>query len=100
MLYLNAHTTLIGSSMQESEIRLAIEQKVGSTDYKIWTIGITDDPERRKTEHDAKGESTTYWKDWKADTETIARNVETLFLSRGMKGGTGGGDHPTYVYVF
>jgi hypothetical protein len=86
--------------MQESEIRQAIEQKIGDTDCKIWTIGITDDPVRRKTEHDAKNESTTYWKDWKADSETIARSVEKYFLDKGMKGSTGGGEHPTYVYVF
>lgn len=86
--------------MQESEIVQAIEQKIGSTGYKIWTVGITDDPKRRKTEHDTKGDSTTYWKDWKADSETVARNVEKHFLDRGMKGSTGGGEHPTYVYVF
>ena len=66
--------------MQESEIRQAIEQKIGDTDCKIWTVGITDDPARRKSEHDAQGEDTKYWKDWKADTETIARNVEKHFL--------------------
>jgi hypothetical protein len=86
--------------MQESEIIEAIQHKIGSTDPKIWTIGITDDPERRKTEHDGRGENTKYWKDWKADTETIARNVEQHFLGKGMKGGPGGGERPTYVYVF
>jgi len=86
--------------MQELEIVQEIEQKVGKTDYKIWTIGITDDPERRKSEHNSEGENTTYWKDWKADTETIARNIEKHFLDKGMKGKTGGGEHPTYVYVF
>lgn len=90
----------MGSPMQESAIIRAIEQKIGSTDIKIWTIGVTDDPQRRKAEHDANGESTTHWTDWKADTETIARNVEKYFLDKGMKGGTGGGEHPIYVYVF
>jgi hypothetical protein len=85
--------------MQESEIRQAIEQKTGKN-YNIWTIGITDDPGRRKAEHDAKGENTKSWKEWKADTETIARDVEEYFLAKGMKGGIGGGEHPTYVYVF
>jgi hypothetical protein len=84
--------------MQESEIKEQIQQSV--SDYKMWTIGITDDPVRRKVEHDGKGENTKFWKDWKADTETIARNVEAYFLDKGMKGGTGGGDHPTYVYIF
>jgi hypothetical protein len=84
--------------MQESEIILAIS--LGRTSYRLWTIGITDDPKRRKSEHDANGEDTKAWSDWKADTETIARNVEKYFLDKGMKGSTGGGEHPTYVYVF
>jgi hypothetical protein len=84
--------------MRESEIVQAIEQSV--TDYKLWTIGITDDPVRRKAEHESKGENTKYWKEWEADSEAIARNVESYFLNKGMKGGTGGGEHPTYVYIF
>jgi hypothetical protein len=84
--------------MQESEIIQAIEKSV--TDYKLWTIGITDDPERRRAEHDNVHDNTKYWKHWKADTENIARNVEKYFLAKGMKGSTGGGEHPTYVYIF
>jgi len=86
--------------MQESEIIAAIQAKVGSTRYGIWTIGITDDPQRRRTEHENNREDTKHWSDWKADTEAIARTVEQYFLDKGMKGGTGGGEHPTYVYVF
>jgi len=84
--------------MQESELIQAIS--LGRTNYRLWTIGITDDPKRRRPEHDAQGEDTKSWRDWKADTEAIARNVEKYFLDRGMKGSTGGGEHPTYVYVF
>jgi len=84
--------------MLESELIQAIS--LGRTNYRLWTIGITDDPKRRRPEHDARGEDTKYWTDWKADTEAIARNVEKYFLDRGMKGSTGGGEHPTYVYVF
>ena len=86
--------------MQESEIKQAIQQKIGQTKYDIWTIGITDDPHRRKFEHDNKRQDTNYWKDWKADTEAIARNLEKHFIDNGMKGGTGGGEDPTYVYIF
>lgn len=86
--------------MNESELNSAIEAKIVSTEYSIWTIGITDDPKRRRDEHEAEGETIAYWSDWKADTETITRNVEAHFLDKGMKGGTGGGEHPTYVYVF
>ena len=85
--------------MKEDEIKQEIEGRVNhakKVDYKIWTIGITDDPERRREEHN----DPKYWKHWKADTETIARNVEKYFLDKGMKGDTGGGNTPNYVYIF
>lgn len=80
--------------MNESEIKGAIEKIVYY--YSAWTIGITDDPERRRTEHGNPG----VWHQWEADTETIARNVETYFLGKGMKGAPGGGEHPNHVYIF
>lgn len=86
--------------MNEADLKAAIQKKAGSVEYKYWYIGITDDCARRRKEHEAEGKSCTYWSDWKADTETIARSVEAYFIDKGMKGGTGGGEHPTYVYVF
>ena len=80
--------------MSKSEIIEAIEKSVSN--YLAWTIGITDAPKRRKSEQG----NPRYWRYWKADTETIARNVEKHFLYKGMKGGGGGGDHPTFVYMF
>ena len=80
--------------MNKSEIIEAIENFVSN--YLDWTIGITDDPERRRSRHG----NPMYWHDWKADTETIARNVEKHFLDKSMTGGGGGGDHPNFVYIF
>jgi len=80
--------------MNESEIIEAIKKNV--TFYSAWTIGITDDPDRRRIEHG----NPAHWYHWRADTETIARNVEKYFLDKGMKGATGGGEHPNYVYIF
>jgi len=80
--------------MNESEIKKAIEGHVST--YSVWTIGITDDPERRKGEHG----NPAVWYEWKADSEDIARNVEKYFIDKGMQGGGGGGDHPNYVYIF
>lgn len=80
--------------MNEAEIKAEIE-KVVST-YNIWTIGITDDPERRRGEQG----NPKYWHYWKADTEGIARSVEKYFLDKGMKGDVGGGKSPNYVYIF
>ncbi len=86
--------------MNESGLKSAIEAKKGLSSYSSWTIGITDYPKRRRDEHEAEGKNVKYWSDWNADNETIARNVEAYFIDKGMNGGTGGGEHPTYVYVF
>jgi len=78
----------------ESAIKAAIEKIV--THYSVWTIGVTDDPNRRRTEH---GNPNT-WYQWDADTEDAARNVEAYFIAKGMKGATGGSGRADYVYIF
>ena len=40
----------------------AIEAKRSDTSYSIWTIGITDDAERRRKEHERDGHDVRYWK--------------------------------------
>jgi len=94
------HLSCLEAKMSESEIKSAIERKVGSSGYSIWTIGITDNPSERREAHKNAGENIAYWSEWKADSETVARNVEKYFLGKKMKGGSGGGKNPTYVYVF
>ncbi len=82
-----------------AEIKAAIEKLVKSTKskkYSIWTVGVTDDPKRRKAEH----ENTKAWRQWNAGSETAARNVEKHFLGKGMKGGGGGPGKADYVYIF
>ena len=79
----------------ESAIKSAIEGIVGGK-YSLWTIGVTDDPVRRRSEHG----NPNNWHQWNADTETDARNVERYFLDKGMKGGTGGIGRADYVYIF
>jgi hypothetical protein len=61
-----------------------------------YITGITIDPDRCKTEHDIP----VRWHQWEADTETIARNIERHFITKGMKGDIGGGLNPTWVYIF
>ena len=79
----------------ETDIKVAIERVVGGK-YSIWTIGVTDDPNRRRIEHGNPGA----WIQWDADTETAARNVEKYFLDKGMKGAPGGAGRADYVYIF
>ncbi len=79
----------------EGEIKQEIERIVNGK-YSLWTIGVTDDPSRRRQEHG----NPKYWHQWDADTEQQARNVESYFLNKGMKGGTGGMGKADYVYIF
>ena len=71
-----------------------------SDKYRHWTIGITDDLKMRKQEHESDGKDVTYWNGWPADSEKVARTVEKYFKDKKMNGGTGGGQNPTYVYIF
>lgn len=66
------------------------------THYSVWTIGITDWPDRRKGEHG----NPAAWYQWDAVTETSARKIEKYFIEKGMGGATGGGISPNYIYIF
>lgn len=84
--------------MNEASIIAAIESIVST--YSVWYIGVTDNPSERKQGHKNNNEDVSNWKQWLADTENIARDVEKYFLARGMKGDTGGGKDPHYVYIY
>lgn len=64
--------------------------------YSGWTIGVTDKPTQRKSEHGDPGS----WHQWNADSETDARAIESHFIDKGMKGGSGGLGSADYVYIF
>ena len=83
----------------EIEIKSNIVSKVGTTNYSIWKIGITADPDRRRQEHARDGKDTSHWSNWLADSEMIAREAERYFVEKGMKGDVGGGVNPRYVNV-
>ena len=79
----------------EQQIKAEIERIVRGM-YSIWTIGVTDDPVRRRREHD----SPTTWHQWDAYTEATARRIEQHFLAKGMNGAPGGRGDADYVYIF
>ncbi len=80
--------------MDKKTIIDEIKNKV--TTYSSWQIGITDDLQRRKGEHD----NPEHWRSWIADSEDDARSIEKYFLDKGMKGDIGGGISPNKVYIF
>ena len=82
--------------MTEPALILAVEIARGGLGYEAWTIGITDDPGRRKAEHG----NPASWRSWQADSELTARRVEQGCRDQGMKGSPGGGTAPTSVYNF
>ena len=72
-----------------------IESRVNKY-YRMWHIGITDNPDERKSGHG----NPPGWTVWKADSENDARSIEKNFLDKGMQGGDGGGKTPDHVYIF
>ena len=86
--------------MTKQEIIDAIEKKRSNSQYSSWTIGVTDDPATRKSQHESKGKDVSSWKHWKTDSEQIGRDVERYFLAKGMQGDDGGGGNAGYVYIF
>lgn len=54
--------------MDAQSIISGIKVRVGNDWYGLWTIGVTDDPDRRKKEHDDDRKNTFRWSVWNADT--------------------------------
>ena len=84
--------------MNESTIVAEIEYTVDNSgvNYSAWTIGVTDNPSERKTQHG----NPAAWFQWNPDGEKDARRIVDHFLDKGMKGGTGGLGDANYVYIF
>ncbi|WP_428324358.1 hypothetical protein [Nitrosopumilus sp.] len=84
--------------MNYDELITAIDSVVKNvnTAYHQWTIGITDRPTERKSEHD----DPRTWQIWETDSEKIGRDVEEYFKSLGMNGDVGGSGNAGFIYIF
>jgi len=80
----------------EAEIIRQIENIVIPHYYRYWHIGLTDDPDRRKIEH---GNPKT-WYQWEADSEPVAKGVESYLVHNTKMQGETGGAGWKYVYMF
>lgn len=87
--------------MQKAQIIKGINGHVGKDAHSSWYVGIATDVENRLfREHNVDKEHDA-WVHYHADSERIAREAEAELLNDyGYSGGTGGGDHPTYVYAY
>ncbi len=71
-----------------------------SKDYG-WYVGVTSDPENRLFRQHGVNKSDGAWIHADASSDNEAREIERHLLSRGAKGGTGGGDaSATYIYAY
>lgn len=69
--------------------------------YADWYAGIASSPKERLFNDHAVREQGAGWIYADCGTDEAARAIEQYFLSRGCKGGPGGGDYQTkYVYVY
>jgi hypothetical protein len=86
----------------KASIMTAINSKVST--YNLWRIGLTHDPaERKKYWSETEKQSTSAWTQWTAGSLPDAQDIESHFINKGMKGGTGGdlsAKRTVYVYVF
>lgn len=83
--------------MKEIESRVMSESH---KNYKLWTVGVTDNPDERKSQHKSEDKNVDHWKHWDADSEDDAREIEGHFKDKGMKGGVGGRGKADFVYIF
>ncbi|MBI2851177.1 MAG: hypothetical protein HYX80_09125 [Chloroflexi bacterium] len=81
---------------KEAEIKAAIEKIVGGRRINVWTVGVTDNVDLRREAHGRP----TIWHYWHAESEQVAKNVESHFKAQGMKGYSGAsGENAHNVYI-
>lgn len=79
----------------ETAIKAGIDRLVAT--YSLWAIGLTNNPDQRETEIG----NPMGWRQFDADNEQVARNVEAHFVGKGMQGDTGSRDYSAkHVYIF
>lgn len=93
--------------MDAQTIINAIRQRVESSKivkYSDWRVGLAHDPEERKDRHKDEGRRTRHWQQWKADSYSVAKEIEAFFINEKRMSGKIVGDldprKAIYVYIF
>jgi len=79
----------------EQQIVAEIERIVTSN-YSIWTIGMTEDPASCRMEHS----NPDIWYEWAVTPAASAENIERYFVSKGMGVGSSAVGGASYIYIF
>ena len=79
-----------------------IVNHIGSDNKSNWYVGIATHPRNRLfNEHNVNEHSGRWIYNTKPMSEIDARDTEKYLLDNySFRGGTGGGDHPQYVYAY
>lgn len=85
--------------MDSQSIISEIEWRVGDGPHGEWTMGVTDDPDRRKKDR-KKGKGVHRRREWDADSKEEALSAERHFIGKGMRGGAGGREEADCVCIF
>lgn len=69
------------------------EEYIGRSNsaLSLWYVGVSKNAEERLEEHGVSSES-SWWIYQRAPSSSVARQIETHFLEKGLDGGPGGGD--------
>ncbi|HNQ78127.1 MAG TPA: hypothetical protein PKJ37_03535 [Acidobacteriota bacterium] len=93
--------------MNKMEIVKQIIRRVESSkvlDYHIWTIGMTDSPDKRLEQLAAEGNNLEKWGQWPADSLHDAEAIRHYFVDYlGMKDAdfrSSGSSNGVFVFIF
>jgi hypothetical protein len=92
--------------MTRQDIINEITSKIVPMDFDVWRIGLTHEPQERKTHwKEIQKRDVSCWTAWQADSLVDAKVIETYFVTvKGMKGVTNGADlslsKTIFAYIF
>ena len=68
--------------------------------YREWYVGTAANPNQRLFEGHNVSQDGGTWIYRDAGSEIMAKTIEAVFIKKGCKGGSGGGDKSHYVYAY
>lgn len=82
--------------MQFEQQIVAEIERIVTSNYPIWTIGVTKDLALRRREHG----NPDIWHGWEVIPAISAVNIERYFVSKDMKVGSSVSSGANYIYIF
>jgi hypothetical protein len=86
--------------MNYRELIAAVNKRVGPTPFNLWTIGMTDDSDKRRQQLIDERTDCSCWRDWEADSEKVATSILEHFQNKGMKSEVNGTKKSKYIYSY